>query len=782
MSKLLVFGLSPLPFEDMMKNFGPGIRVWQFIHPILDSGHEITLVANRIPGIYPEKTPPIVEEKNRRFRYIHCTEEYFRNAAFIQKIHDEVQPDALLAATIFAAAPLRFLKTAAPVWIDLFGHVMAEAQAKVFRYSDDTYLDHFRQHELLALDKGDIFSCVSRAQSFATVGELGLVGRLNRFTTGYEFCSVIPCAMSPEPLVHETEVLRNKLVPPDAFVVLWSGGFNTWTDTETLVAGLELAMEENAGIWFVSTGGQIDGHDEKTYPEFVQRVQSSPFSNRFILKGWIPKSQVPNYYFEADIGINIDRFMYEGMFGSKNRVLDWMRAGLPSLIGELCELSRDLPQKGLAYNFPLQDPRALAERLLYLADHRDAVRKTGERAKAYGLKHLTFEATTAVFRDWLEKPEKSPDHKNSAQVLNVQMGMQSDEVVARLEKELKAAHQHIRELERYVRHVEREFSGLEKQQLQKIRRKKPDSPMPGSPLHLKTGPVSVSVVIVSWNGEQYLPACLESIFSQNYTPLECIVVDNASRDGSVEYIRTHFPEVRLIQNKRNRGFSRAVNQGLELATGDVIILLNQDTIVLENWVQALVDELRSAPEIAIAGCKVLDPDRKTLQHTGGIVHDNGLTNHYGAGEPDQGQYDIPRDCDYVTGAAFAFKKVLLEQIGVFDTRFSPAYYEELDFCIRALRKNYRIRYTPEARIIHFESTSTGKFSSRFFYLYHRNRLKFIVKHYDLRSLLGKFRRFEFNWIRNDLPKEQMVPLAKAYLAVSPQFVWALVRELKRGSS
>ncbi len=627
--------------------------------------------------------------------------------------------------------------------------------------------------------RGDIFSTVSHSQGYATVGELGLIKRLNTETTGYNFCHTIPCAMDPELFCHDQTVFRSVSVPDDAFVILWSGGYNTWTDVNTLFDGIAKAMAQNPDIWFVSTGGQIDGHDEITYPEFVKRVKESPFKDRFLLKGWIPKDQVHNYYFEANIGINIDTFMYEGMFGSKNRVLDWMRAGLPSLIGELCELSYELPEKNLAYSYPLNNADALAEKILELAIKPDEVRKTGQRAQEYGLKYLTFQETTKPFRTWLNSPVKSPDHFNGKISLeNHFLTGEASQYTHKLVTELDHRNSHIQELETYILHLEKELSTTSLQSPPDAGNSPRPEELPPVPLILADEP-TVSVVVVCWNGEDYLRECLDSVMKSDFKTMECIVIDNASSDGSVPIIQAEYPDVVLIENTQNLGFSKGVNQGIRQADGDVLFLLNQDAILEPDTVSHLVQELIKHPDIAIAGCKIFNPDGKTLQHAGGILHENGLTDHYGAGEPDTGQFDLDKDCDYVTGAAIAIKKDLVNRMGLIDERFSPAYFEELDYCTRARRLGYRIRYVHAARLIHYESTSTGKFSQRFYYLYHRNRLLFMLKHYSARYMAGTFRRFEINWIRNCMPREQVLPVLRGYLRVIHRFGWIVIRDLIR---
>ncbi|GEM_PF-265141 len=774
MTRLLVFGFVPLPFENEKKNYGPGIRAWQFMQPL---SCDIRFIGCRIPFVYEGNLPRILRTEHGHITSFNLAEKEYRDPRLIQDLHDEFNPDAILAATIFSTSVLPSLKTTAPIWIDLFGHVMAEAQAKMHRYRDNSFLTHFLEHELKALHSGDCFSTVSNAQALATAGELGLIGRLTAETTGYQFCHTIPCAIDPEPLTHLTRRVRGIDVPDDAFIVLWSGGFNTWTDIPTLVSALDNAMRRVPKLYFVSTGGAIKGHDEITYAEFCRHVDRSPNRDRFILKGWLPKAEVGDYYFEADIGINIDHFMYEGLFGSKNRVMDWMRAGLPALIGELCELSRTLPAKGYAFSYPLHQPEALADAIVDLATHPEKLRSASEAIRTTAIDEYSFSNTTRPFQRWLKAPSHAPDQPDG-RLRDLPIVITSREYLSHLENEASNRNKHIVELEHYIHHIESEIrkhqqtgSGASGVPLTPAR-SAPDLTLP------KPDPLT-SILIVSWNGMNYLKECIESIRSQDYKNIEICIIDNASHDGSADYIDRSFPDVRLIRNPKNLGFARGVNRGITHCKGDVIVLLNQDTVLLQGCIRALIEELVSQPKVAIAGSKILDPDKKHLQHAGGIVHPNGLTNHLGAGEPDEGQYDLNQDCEYVTGACLAFKRQLIDWIGVLDERFHPAYFEELDFCLRTIRAGFRVRYVSGSSLLHFESTSTGKLSRRFYTMYHRNRLKFILKHHNIRYLLGTFRRFEIDWIRQFLPREQVIPLLNAYGRCLPLFGWAMIRGFLR---
>ncbi|MBN1296298.1 hypothetical protein JXA80_05925, partial [bacterium] len=105
MTRILIFGLCPLPFENTSKNYGPGIRAWQFIQPIIDAGHDVTLIAGRIPFIYPPETPPEMRIVDRGFTTYHLADSLFHDPQRIQEIHDRFDPDCILCATIFATPP-----------------------------------------------------------------------------------------------------------------------------------------------------------------------------------------------------------------------------------------------------------------------------------------------------------------------------------------------------------------------------------------------------------------------------------------------------------------------------------------------------------------------------------------------------------------------------------------------------------------------------------------------------------------------------------------------------
>ena len=244
----------------------------------------------------------------------------------------------------------------------------------------------------------------------------------------------------------------------------------------------------------------------------------------------------------------------------------------------------------------------------------------------------------------------------------------------------------------------------------------------------------VSVIVLAWNGEKYLDACLSAVLSQDYEPREVIVVDNASSDGSVGIVQCYEPQVRLIQNDYNLGFAGGNNVGLKSANGEIVVLLNQDTVVQPGWLRALVDTLEDS-SIGIVGCKILYPDGQNLQHAGARVRpDDAMTYHVGWGEQDHGQYDLLADFDYVTGAAIAIHRRVLTQLGGLDEQFYPGFYEETDYCFRARRAGFRVVYQPRAVFYHHETTYLPVDSYARSYAYHRNRVRFLLRHWDIAAL------------------------------------------------
>lgn len=240
-----------------------------------------------------------------------------------------------------------------------------------------------------------------------------------------------------------------------------------------------------------------------------------------------------------------------------------------------------------------------------------------------------------------------------------------------------------------------------------------------------TEPPLVSVIIPNWNGIAYLPICLNALRSQTHSHVEVIVADNASTDGSQELIQREYPEVRLVALNENRGFTGACNAGIQNANGEIIALLNNDTEADHAWLEAVVEAFSRHPEAGIVASKMLLFDqRDTLHAAGDYVRRNGLPGNRGVWEKDDGRFDIE---DYVfsaCGGASAYRRAMLDAIGLLDDDFFFS-CEDVDLAWRAQLSGWRTVYAPSAVVYHHLAATGGGVTAS--YYDGRNTLWLIVK-------------------------------------------------------
>jgi glycosyltransferase involved in cell wall biosynthesis len=419
-SRILVAGLCPLPFENTLRSYGPGIRTWQFAWSLARAGHDVRVLAMMTPGAYGDERPA-PSEKRDGVLVERLTDVAFLEPATIRRAIREFQPRALVGASLYGSAALARAGPRLPFWADQFGSAMAEAQALAAVEGRNWPVAHAWGLLAPVLRSADRLSVVSEPQRRAAIGEMGVVGRLTAETCGYELVSVLPCAhVPPEEAPPRTGdhvcVVRGRLVPDEAFVVLWSGGFNVWSDVATLVGGVEAAMSRNSRLHLVSTGGAIPGLDTGTYARFEALVARSPHRERFHLEGWVRAERVASYAAEANVGVLAERSTYEGLLGSRNRIVQWMGAGLPVVCSRVGEIGDLLGERELGLTFPAGDAGALAGRLLWAAENADDLRAMAARAREHAVAELGFEATTRPLTAWAADPRPAPDAGSRSRV------------------------------------------------------------------------------------------------------------------------------------------------------------------------------------------------------------------------------------------------------------------------------------------------------------------------------------------------------------------------------
>ena len=259
--------------------------------------------------------------------------------------------------------------------------------------------------------------------------------------------------------------------------------------------------------------------------------------------------------------------------------------------------------------------------------------------------------------------------------------------------------------------------------------------------------MDVSTVVVNWNTCDILRNCLASLYANTRdVEVEVIVIDNASSDGSVDMVKSEFPLVKIIANAENRGFAAGNNQGIAIAKGRYILLLNSDTVVLNNAITETVAFADAYPEAAVVGCRVLNPDR-TLQPTcfmfPSILNMILSTTYlyklfhrscfFGRERMTWWDKDNVREVDVVTGCFMLVRRQAVDHVGLMDERFF-VYGEETDWCYRFKQAGWKVMFTPCAEIIHVGGGSSKQMkpemvlqlraSILFFFKKHRGRLAY----------------------------------------------------------
>jgi GT2 family glycosyltransferase len=243
----------------------------------------------------------------------------------------------------------------------------------------------------------------------------------------------------------------------------------------------------------------------------------------------------------------------------------------------------------------------------------------------------------------------------------------------------------------------------------------------------------VSVVILNFNGRRYLEACLSSLAAQTYRDFEVIVVDNASQDGSVEYLEAQFPWVKVIRNRANLGFAGGCNEGIKHTCGDFILTLNNDTRAESRLIEYLIKPMLSDKRVGACAAKMLLPDGR-INSAGICLSRSGAAWDRGMFEQDCGQYDYQQEVFGACAGAALYRKEMLDEIGLFDEDFF-LYMEDVDLAFRAKLAGWKCIYVPEAVVYHHHGGTAGFGSDLAVYYGNRNVIWYAVKGFPTGLLL-----------------------------------------------
>jgi len=255
----------------------------------------------------------------------------------------------------------------------------------------------------------------------------------------------------------------------------------------------------------------------------------------------------------------------------------------------------------------------------------------------------------------------------------------------------------------------------------------------------------VAVVILNWNGRQYLEKFLPACIKYSSDVASVIIADNKSSDDSVIFLKNNYPEIRIIENNENGGFSKGYNDALAKVDAEYYVLLNSDIEVTDNWIKPVIELMDSDPLIAVCQPKLLSYADKTRFEYAGAA--GGFIDKYGYPfcrgrlfqtlEEDKGQYDDIADIFWATGACMFVRAEVYHQNGGLDNDFF-AHMEEIDFCWRLKNNGYRIVYCPSSVVYHVGGGTLPKSSSRKTFLNFRNNFTLLYKNLPSHRLFFVF--------------------------------------------
>jgi GT2 family glycosyltransferase len=243
---------------------------------------------------------------------------------------------------------------------------------------------------------------------------------------------------------------------------------------------------------------------------------------------------------------------------------------------------------------------------------------------------------------------------------------------------------------------------------------------------------ATSVIVLNYNGLEHLHDCFISLDKQSFTDFETIFVDNGSTDESINYVRTSWNKARILALDKNYGFGEGNNRGIEIARGKYIALLNNDTRVDPLWLEELVRALDENPDVGMCASKIVFADEPNrVDSAGDELFIHGAIFTYRDYHAAHKAIEKQRRCFSACAGAALYRKTMLEDIGLFDPLYSPAYFEDVDLGFRAQLMGYQCMYVPTAVVLHKVSATARKNKNQYLYLVQRNVEYLILKNMPL---------------------------------------------------
>lgn len=410
--KIMLLGVGPLPPQKAAKTYAPGWYTWTLAETIRNAGHDVVVGLGSFGGGEDDGRIALSDaELGKGITAFDLPLDPQQAAPVLQRYADMHAPAAIVVYTDVMANAVCMIDTDAPRYFIFYGHPMAERQMQAAVGKSDVALIDMWKMIMPALLGGDRFGATSRDQQSAMLGELGTLGRMNRLNVNAPLVDHLPVPILNVKQSGTSGRVKGQALPQDAIIVLWLGGYNTWSDEATLFRALETAMDANPRVHYVSCGGGIKGHVEETYDTFMKRVASSPHKDRFHLMGWRRWDELGEIFADADCAICTDLPTLEGRFGARTRILDLLLNEVPVVTNATDEATREFAALGFLSHHPPGDAEALAAGILKIAADPSQAKRQAASASLKLQQDWKPEIKWAALIRWLESPQAANDLK-----------------------------------------------------------------------------------------------------------------------------------------------------------------------------------------------------------------------------------------------------------------------------------------------------------------------------------------------------------------------------------
>lgn len=396
-----------MPAPLLERVHAPGLRLGWFVDALVAAGRRVHIGEMQFGGEAARTFLPRRDVESHRVLGPTVAEA----AAQVEHWIREIEPEAVIALTDIGAISVVNSGYEGPLYVDYFGDPMAERQQQAFVHGSNASLADAWLYLLPVLLRADRFSVGSNAQRLALTGELAAAGRINSETCGKDLVDVVRPGLpfrTPHKIT-DGRILQKYSIPSEGRRIFLSGGYNTWLDEATLFAGIEGALKADPTLRFISAGGAIPGHVTKVYENFEERIFTSTERHRFHMLGWLPHKDLLDVMANCHVAVNADFPVLEGEVGFRNRLLEWLWAGMRVVSTATSSPAFELAEMGLMRQVPCGNPEALAAAILEEAA-RGRHEDSDELLKALLWRWNASENLKAVV-EWTADPTRAPDRQ-----------------------------------------------------------------------------------------------------------------------------------------------------------------------------------------------------------------------------------------------------------------------------------------------------------------------------------------------------------------------------------